>query len=426
MRVVAKRGSNSGLLLDSSTLRCAVDGALENRDYERVAELLEEAIRHNKAIGGTVPGQVLDAVRFVCIACSRCETDAGWHNRAKADALDRAHELRQELQVLLEFIGRRSQPPTRQFSAHSRASVMGTHTGGLPAHAAAERTPSLWRRIGAGFGIGPGRSTAVQRLEHPASRASCHPIAVYGLGRFRIFHDHLELKDWTNGKGKSVFKYLVAHRERPVAKEVLMEVFWPGAEPCHARNNLNVAIYHLRQALSKAYSPFSYVLFEDNSYLLSQDFRLWIDFEAFRERIEAAHTFERCGDRLAAIREYRAAETLYQGEFLEEDRYESWLVPLRQRLQDEYMQLLDRLSQHYYEQEDYGSSAELCNKMLAIDACCEEAHRQLMRCYSQQGHCYLALRQFQACAEALQQELELEPSEATKILYRRIRVREAV
>jgi DNA-binding SARP family transcriptional activator len=58
-----------------------------------------------------------------------------------------------------------------------------------------------------------------------------------------VYLDDQPIEDWPSSKGKSIFKYLVAHRERPVAKEVLMEVFWPGARPDAARNNLNV--YHI-------------------------------------------------------------------------------------------------------------------------------------------------------------------------------------
>jgi DNA-binding SARP family transcriptional activator len=123
------------------------------------------------------------------------------------------------------------------------------------------------------------------------------------------------------------------------------------------------------------------------------------------------------------MREYRAAETLYGGELLEEDRYEEWLVPRRQRLQNEYLGLLDRLGHTCCEQGDAAACIALCLKMLAVDPCREEAHRRLMRCYYRQGQIHLALRQYHLCVETLERELDVAPMPATTALYHQIQER---
>lgn len=251
-------------------------------------------------------------------------------------------------------------------------------------------------------------------------------LVVYCLGPFRVYQDEQPIVDWPSSKGKCIFKYLVTHRERPVAKEVLMELFWPGAHPDAARNSLNVAIYGLREALRQARPAFSHVLFQDDCYLFNPDLEIWVDVEEFMEHVRVAQDLERRGELAAAIHNYRAAEALYQGEFLEEDRYEEWLIPERQRLQDDYLSLLDRLSRHYFAKEDYAACATLCSKMLAVETCCEDAHRRLMRCYSRQGQRYLALRQYHLCVETLDRELAVAPAVTTVRLYDRLRRREHV
>jgi DNA-binding SARP family transcriptional activator len=251
-------------------------------------------------------------------------------------------------------------------------------------------------------------------------------LVVYCLGPFLVYQDERPVEDWPSSKGQCIFKYLVTHRERPVAKEVLMELFWPGAHPDAARNNLNVAIYGLRQALRNVRPSFSHVLFQDDCYLLNPDLQIWVDCEAFAEHLKTARALEQRGEGVAAMRQYGAAEALYQGEFLEEDRYEDWLIPQRQRLQDDYLSLLDCLSRYYLDQGDYAACTALCDKMLALEPCCEEAHRRLMRCYSREGPHYLALRQYHLCAETLQREFDVSPTDETLALYRRIRAGEAV
>jgi DNA-binding SARP family transcriptional activator len=246
-------------------------------------------------------------------------------------------------------------------------------------------------------------------------------LMVYSLGTFRVYQNDQLVKEWPSSKGKSIFKYLVAQRNQPVPKEVLMELFWPGAHPDAARNNLNVSIYGLRQALRSINPDYSHILFQEESYLLNPVMELWVDFEEFTKRIQIGRQKEISGDLPSAVQEYQAAEALYQGEFLAEDRYEDWLIPQRLNLQAEYLKLLDGLSQNYIEQKDFAACLAVCTKMLAVDSCREEAHRRLMRCYSCQGQPYLALRQYHMCEEALREELDLSPSEKTEILYNQIR-----
>jgi DNA-binding SARP family transcriptional activator len=49
-----------------------------------------------------------------------------------------------------------------------------------------------------------------------------------------------------------------------------------------------------------------------------------------------------------------------------------------------------------------------------------------MRCYARQNQHPLALRQYQACAEALRKELDVPPDEKTTALHEHIRKREWV
>jgi len=265
--------------------------------------------------------------------------------------------------------------------------------------------------------------TAGPVVEEKQEAPDMPTLIIYCLGPFRVYQDDQPVNDWSSSKGKVVFKYLVTHRERPVPKEVLMDLFWAAADPDAARNNLNVAIYGLRQTLHKTRKDFSHVLFQEDHYLLNPELHIWLDVEAFMEHLKMAKSLEQRREMALAVREYRAAEALYQGEFLAEDRYEEWVFPLRQRLQDDYMHLLDRLSLYYLDQEAYDACVTMCDKILVIEPGREEAHLRLMHCYHQQGQRYLALRQYHLCMEALARELDVDPSQPTIELYKRIRQR---
>lgn len=246
-------------------------------------------------------------------------------------------------------------------------------------------------------------------------------LVVYVLGEFRLYQDDQPVQEWPSGKGKAIFKYLLLHRQRPVAKEVLMDTFWPDSSADAARNNLNVAIYGLRKALRDGYGDFSHIVFQDNAYRLNPEMTIWVDAEAFTAQVAQGDRARQVGDWQTAVSAYHAAEALYHGEFLSEDRYETWASLEREHLSIQYSQLLQHLSQHHLVQQAYSQSIAAAHKLLAVDPCHEQAHRWLMTCYSQQGQRNLALRQYHSCVAALQQELEVDPDPETSQLYEQIR-----
>ncbi|MCA9875146.1 MAG: winged helix-turn-helix domain-containing protein, partial [Anaerolineales bacterium] len=219
-------------------------------------------------------------------------------------------------------------------------------------------------------------------------------LTVYTLGAFRVYQDDQLIDDITSSKSWSIFKYLLVNRTKPVAKEVLMDMFWPEAAPDAARNNLNVAIYHLRKTLRDGYHDFSHILYQDDHYALNSEMVVWVDADDFAEKYRQAQSCEGDGRYQQAIQLYHAAELVYQGEFLAEDRYEDWPIFLRQRYQSLYLQVLQRLGAHYYAVEEYNLCIRFCRLILIVDPCDEEAHQQIMRCYYYLGQHYLALRQY--------------------------------
>jgi DNA-binding SARP family transcriptional activator len=244
-------------------------------------------------------------------------------------------------------------------------------------------------------------------------------LVVYCLGPFRVYQDDHLITEWESLRAKCILKYLVARRGTPIVKDVLMDLFWPDAEPEAARRNLHQAVYSLRKTLRQRRPDFPYIWFESDCYLLNPDTSGWFDFEQFEQHVLEGQRLEASGQLAEAIEKYGIAEGLYEGDFLEEDLYEDWPKPQRQHLQVMYLQMADRLSQHYIEQGEYTAAIALCRRVLSLESCYEEAHRWLMRCHLAQGQRHLAVRQYQTCLQALREELDLSPSEETLELYQR-------
>jgi DNA-binding SARP family transcriptional activator len=409
---------------------------LNNRDYSRAASVLRKAQTICGKSGDPVAARVLNAAHRLCLACAQSREEAEWHGKLYAEVLEREQELRQELESILGSIS----TPEAGEPAGKPTLVSG---GQNPSSSGSGGPHGLWNRIqslihAAGHSYRehpPEERSPLTTVDAPretdehtdapdidSTNDAPHSLAVCCLGHFQVYRDDRLVAAWRNGKAKSVFKYLIVHHDRPVSKEILMDLFWPDANPDHARNSLNVTIYHIRQTLSVT-PPVSHLLFQDNCYLLNPELAIWVDSETFAEHIALARAMEQHGNREATIREYCAADALYGGEFLEEDRYEEWIMPIRQALEDDYLKLLDRLSHHYFETEDFARCLMTCNKLLGVDACQEEAHRRIMRCHWRQNQRNLALRQYHHCVKALKRDLGVAPSPLTVELNRRIQNR---
>ncbi len=394
----------------------------------------------------------------ICQACKQSHGEADWYEKTRQEVLQRENTLRQELISLLTILiqgeisstapdgtGNNIEVPDQQSFKPGRIESITQKPGFFhrfreilisKADQSPDPRPSSpdqldprqleLMRTADEPKLPPIKLTGEQgNASFPAEEVieleSPPKLIVYCLGAFRVYQDDQPVLDWSSGKSKAIFKYLITHRHVPVVKDVLMDLFWPDIAPEAARNNLNVAIYGLRQTLRKTRNHFSHILFSNDAYQLNPDLKIWLDCDAFKDSMIAGLRAEKEGKLSRTIRDFCAAEELYQGEFLAEDRYEDWPVVQRQRIQDEYLGLLERLGILYFDQVNYPACISACRKILEIDSCREQIHRQLMLCYTQLGQPYLAMRQFHLCVEALKKDLDLAPSSTTRDLYLQLR-----
>jgi DNA-binding SARP family transcriptional activator len=255
----------------------------------------------------------------------------------------------------------------------------------------------------------------------PAPAEAVAQLAVAGLGPLRLEIDGLPVPFSAGRRERGVFQYLLMHRRRPVAREELTEVFWPGSSPSQARNNLNVSIWGLRNRLREPLGGRSVCVFGDGAYRLDPSLVIRVDAEELERLAAAARVRRRAGDVEGAAADLRAAVALYAGDLFEDDRYEAWIDPFRRNLADTHLSTITDLAECERRLGDIGTAIGLCRRGLAVEPEREDLHRLLMRCYAQAGQRSLALRQLDLCAEAMRRALGAEPGAETMALVERIR-----
>ncbi len=314
---------------------------------------------------------------------------------------------------------RRSRPSAREHPAGqgdhgpgASGSLLAVREAGSPAAPAAATRPPVPAGIRATTGTG--------------SPAHSPPeLAVHLLGPLCVAVGGVAVQDWPSARCRSLFGYLLTHRDPGPPREVLMEVFWPGSSPDASRNSLNVAIHGLRRTL-RSITDMPIVVHAGGAYQINRGLRLWLDVEEFDSHVESGRRSAETGDLDHAMRHYEFAASLYRGDFMGDDPYEDWTALTRESLRLTHLDALGRLSKLYFNVGHYTVCASLCLRIIERDPCREDAHRRLMRCYSRQDLPHLALMQYRMCVQALTDELGVEADPATTELYQHVRGHERI
>ncbi len=254
-------------------------------------------------------------------------------------------------------------------------------------------------------------------------------INFYLLGSFKVCLDGAELTGALRTRKECAFlAYLAEESERPLPRETVAELLWPGRPEKFARMNLRQALLGIRKAFGDDEITNSFLSVTESTLQVNRE-RVWLDTAAFTEMIRAAnshahqslHTCPTCIDRLEKAVQY------YRGNFLEDlilgdvSGFEEWLVIQRERHFRQMTGALQALARAYFKQANYEQAYLYAWRTIDMAPLEEAAHRLLMRVLYLTGKRNAALEQYQAFKEIMQRELGVEPSSATTQLYKNIK-----
>jgi DNA-binding SARP family transcriptional activator len=257
--------------------------------------------------------------------------------------------------------------------------------------------------------------TSVDRYAAPIAAPPVADIATWALGPLEVLVAGRRIPKWNSLKARAVFQYLLVHQERPTRRDVLMEPQWPNHSHNSARNNLNVALYSLRNTLDGLGQGAQPVLYRDGCYFLNPELTWWVDRNEFLLALDAARLARRTGQVIDA---YHKAIQLYRGPLFEDDGAGEWYLPEQRRLNELYLQALERVAEMHFQLGELPEAVHFGQLAVSSDPCCEPIHRVLMRCYASQHQQQLVIRQYRVCVTALHDELGVPPGGDTVQLFR--------
>jgi DNA-binding SARP family transcriptional activator len=242
------------------------------------------------------------------------------------------------------------------------------------------------------------------------------------LGPFRLWCGGRLPAPCSSRRGWGILQYLLVRPGYAAARDVLIETFWPGADPAAGAHSLQMAIHALRRSLRGCGPSGSdeVVLFRDGQYGLNPALAIDLDVDRFRAACERGRRLATATQVDAACRVFEEALALYGGPFLFESGHDEWAEPHRAALQELRLGVLGWLSSTYAARAEWDQAAACCREILAADPYREDAIRQLLHCLAETGRLAEVERTYRVCRERLWQDLQVEPALETIRLYRQL------
>lgn len=247
------------------------------------------------------------------------------------------------------------------------------------------------------------------------------PLTIRLLGKFRVQRDGIAVTGLDGRKVQECFSYLLLRREHPHQRESLATLLWPSCSTAQSKSYLRKALWQLQAAVNPTNGPTPPVLRVDaDTVQLNTDAEIWLDI-AILERA-FSHVKGKRGRELdpAGVELLHQAAALYQGNLLE-GWFDDWCFYERERYQQMYLMLLDKLMGYSEAHRLYDEGITYGMQILRYEQANERTHQRLMRLYHLAGDRTAALRQYERCRAALQRELNVAPDEQTMRLYERLR-----
>lgn len=255
-------------------------------------------------------------------------------------------------------------------------------------------------------------------------------LRVRALGPFRVWRGATELgaKAWGREKARQLFHLLLAHRGQFLPKTRIIDTLWPDLDLGTADGTFRVALNALNKALEperQGKQEPRFILRQGTAYGLAGHLDVWIDAAEFERCLDAAQALEASGEDATEL--YRQALEHYEGDFLAEyPQYEAWCERERERLADRFVDGGLRLARLLAARADDAGSQAWATRVIARHPVAEEAYRLLMTAQYRQGDRAGAIRTYDRCVVALDDELDVDPMPETQALYERIQNPDAV
>jgi DNA-binding SARP family transcriptional activator len=243
--------------------------------------------------------------------------------------------------------------------------------------------------------------------------------AVRLLGKFDLRCGTTTRRPLENRKTQELLGYLLVFRGRPHNREVLAGALWPDSTAAQSRKYLRQSVWQLR-AMDGSRADGVTLLRAETDWVQVNSESMWLDVAQLEHAFAGVRVTP--GEQVSHkdAEALKKAVPLYEGDLLE-GCFQDWCIYERERLKAMYLALLEKLLGYCEAHRQPEEGFTYGERLLRHDRAHERAHWRLMRLHYLAGDRTGALRQFERCREALDDELGVTPGERIQLLCEQVR-----
>lgn len=223
------------------------------------------------------------------------------------------------------------------------------------------------------------------------------------MGRFDVVGEEGQTATFRSRKVGSLLAFLCLNLGRPISNHTLKEVLWPDSDGDRQSQSLRRAITDLRDALEQDTGRGNLVQTENGTVTLAEDV---VDFDVrrFESLLSGRSDSE---DYLVRTPE---ALALYAGALMA-PLEDAWVYPYRRQYEEQYCVAVEQFCSALIEHGQTAQAARISNTALQLAPLREEPFIASIRAYAASGNASMALRQFEALEQMLDDNFGQTPSE---------------
>lgn len=240
------------------------------------------------------------------------------------------------------------------------------------------------------------------------------------FGKFTVKRDTQLIDGLDSSKVQELLSYLLVRRERSHPREMLASLLWGDSSTDKSKKYLRQALWHLQAGLETHECKTPQLLLVEHDWVQLNFQSIWLDVAVFEQAFHATQGVS--GKQLDRPKAevLKDAVRLYRGDLLD-GWYQDWCLFERERLQNMYLSMLDKLMDYCEQHHEYEAGQGYGTTILGYDRASERTYRRLMHLQYRAGDRTGALRQYERCIAALHEELGVKPERRTQSLYEQIR-----
>ncbi len=237
-------------------------------------------------------------------------------------------------------------------------------------------------------------------------------LSIQLLGAFRVALGGEFITTFESDKVRALLAYLAVEGDRPHRREKLVGLLWPNWPERSARANLTQALYNLRRVIRDRETEPPFLLVSSQTIQFNRESDHVLDVALLTGLGEGASQAQLENALAACGGPFLAGFSLPDS-----SPFEEWVTATREQLGRLSLEVAHRLAAHHEVRGEYQLALRHARRGVELEPTWEWGHRTVMRALALSGERNAALAQYEACRRILDQELEVEPAEETRLLF---------